>query len=140
MRALEPADIDLLASHRRNQRWIVLLGLLLVACGSAYVGWALMRFDPRATLAQHAGFDRPVSSLQTLYDPYKVVFQHLKPQTDVEQLLVAGLRGNMSFSVGIMMTMLRLFLGMVLVLDGLFMWTVAAERRRLLRIIERLGA
>jgi hypothetical protein len=140
MSALDSADIDLLASHRRNQRRIVLLGVLLVACGSAYLGWAVLRFDPRATMSQHASFDRPVSSLQTLYDPYKVVFQHLKPQTDVEQLLAAGLRGNMNFSVGIMMTMLRIFLGMVLVLDGLFMWTVAVERRRLLRIIERLGA
>jgi uncharacterized protein YjeT (DUF2065 family) len=39
-----------------------------------------------------------------------------------------------------MMTLLRIFLGLVLVLDGLFLWTVAVERRRLLQIIARLRA
>jgi uncharacterized protein YjeT (DUF2065 family) len=140
MAGLEQKDAATVARCERQHARIVAAGLVLVLCGLGYGAWALLRFDPRASAAQHASFDRPVSSLESLYDPYEVVMRHVRPATDTERLLLEGLRANMNFSIGIMMTLLRIFLGLVLVLDGLFLWTVAVERRRLLQIIARLRA
>jgi hypothetical protein len=135
---LEPSDTDLIASQLRHHIPIVAAGLLLVLCGSGYIGWAALRFNPRASAAEHCGFDLPLNSLAGLYEPYRFALEHLRPTTDTEQMLLRGLQANMNFSVGMMMTILRIFFGLLLVLKGLFLCTIAFERRRLLQIIARL--
>jgi hypothetical protein len=135
---LDPRERALLESHRRNHGRLLVAAALLIVSGAGYASWAVLRFDPRAAIEQHAGFDPPVNALTRMYDPYQPMLRNLRPTTDTEQLLLWGLRANMSFTAGMLMTLLRVFLGLLLLLCGLFLITTAFERRRLVRILQRL--
>jgi hypothetical protein len=138
MAALDSMDIALLESVRRSHRWLLLAGVALIACGGGYAVWGALRFDARAAIETHASFDRPVSSLTRLYDPYKPVLRQLRPTTENEHLLLWGLRANMSFTAGVLITLLRLFFGLLTLICGLFLIAAAYERQRLVRIVHRL--
>jgi hypothetical protein len=138
MPELDPRAAALLESHERNHRWILLAGALLALGGSGYAGWGALRFDPRGSIESHASFDRPLTALTRIYDPYKRVLRQIKPLSDTEQLLLGGMRRNMSFTAGALITLLRVFMGVLALLSGLFLIAVAFERQRLVRIVQHL--
>ena len=138
MAELSTQQARLLRRLSRTQRVSVAGGLLLAFLGALYTGWAIVRFDPAATAAEHASFDTPVSKLVTMYAPFFRVFDHVRPHTDVEVVLLESLRGSMNFSLGVYVTLVRVFLGTLAFVMGLVMLTVVVERQRLLRIIDAL--
>jgi len=121
-----------------SQRVSSAAGALLTLIGVLYAVWAVWRFEPTATAEQHASFDRPVSQLVTLYAPFFQLVDQVRPHTDVEQVLLDSLRASMHFSLGVYVTLVRVFLGTLVCLAGLIMLTVVVERQRLLRIIAAL--
>ena len=134
---LDPRDRLLLSQHERNHPRIVALGVLILVLGLAYTGWGLLRFDPRGSLDDHASFDRPLTALTRVYLPYQGALRAMRPASDTELLLVQTLKAGINFSAGIMITLMRFILGLVMILSGLFMLTVAFERRRLVQIVRR---
>jgi hypothetical protein len=58
----------------------------------------------------------------------------------VEALLLDSMKRGMVFSAGVMVLMLRVYIGTLVLLMGLIALTVVVERRRLLRVIEKLQA
>jgi hypothetical protein len=137
---LPEADARLRAGLVRHQRGLLAAGVLLVSVGLAYDGWALLRFDPRADAEAHAGFDRPVSSLTALYQPYRPFLRAARPRTELEVFCMGGLRRQMAFSVGMSMTLIRVLLGTLVVVLGLAVIAIVGERRRLLALIDRVLA
>lgn len=137
MAELDARQQGYLRGIRRSERLNVLWGCALILAGSIYGTWAVLRFDPRAAIEDHASFDRPISSLERLYDPYKPFMTLTRPESPLESLLLRVLGAHMAFTVGILMTLVRLFLGVLVALMGLVTLTVVVERRRLLVLIER---
>jgi len=138
MSALSAKQVQLLRRLGRSQRISVVGGVVLGLLGALYASWAVVRFDPTAPAEAHASFDRPVSALVELYAPFFRLVDQVRPRTDVESLLLDSLRGSMNFSLGVYVTLLRVFLGVLAFVMGLVVLTVVVERRRLLRIIEAL--
>jgi len=138
MAELSTKQARLLRRLSLTQRGSVAVGLLLAVLGALYAGWAVVRFDPEATAAEHASFDTPISQLATLYAPFFRVVDQVRPRTDVEIALVGSLRDSMNFSLGVYVTLVRVFLGVLTLVMGLVMLTVVVERQRLLRIIDAL--
>jgi len=83
-------------------------------------------------------FDRPVSSIGHVFQPYQPLIRVVRPQTEVESTLLRAIQGTMKFSAGMMITMLRVFLAVIAVIMGLVCLTVVYERHRLLSLIELL--
>ena len=137
--AMDPRHARFVRSLRRSERGSIALGCVLVVLGGGYAGWALARFDPRAEIAQHMSFDRPVSALGRVFDPYNVLLRVVKPKTELESTLLRTLQRSNDFSVGIMITLLRVFLGTLALVMGMVALTVVVERRRLLRVIDTLA-
>ena len=108
------------------------LGRLLL--GSLYLGFAVLSFDPRAAPTESA-LDGPVARIGRLFQGYQRVMDQIKPETPTEALLLEALDRNMNFSGGVMLLMLRVFLGTLVVVGGLIALTVFVERERLLRVI-----
>jgi hypothetical protein len=138
MTELSAHQARLLRRLSATQRVTTAAGVLLALLGALYAGWGVLRFDPLATAAEHASFDAPVSALVTLYAPVFHVVDQVRPRTDVETVLLSSLRGNMNFSLGVYVTLMRVFLGALAFVMGLVMLTVVVERQRLLRIIDAL--
>jgi hypothetical protein len=128
------------AGLRRQQRPLQGLGAALVLLGAGYDGWALLRFDPRASAEAHASFDLPVSSLSKLYSAYAPLLRVARPKTELESICVRGMQGHMAFSVGISMTLVRVLLGTLAAVLGLAILAVVGERRRLLDMVDHLLA
>jgi hypothetical protein len=139
MAQLSGPDARLVARMERNDRPTFVWACVLMLAGSAYAGWGLLRFDARADTEEHMSFDRPVSSLGRLYGPYAPLLRVVKPHTEVESMLFVSLKHNMAFSVGIMMTLMRVFLGILMIVMGMVALSVRLERRRLLDVIARMG-
>jgi hypothetical protein len=140
MAELSERDAQLVARMRRSERPTLAWACALMLLGTSYVAWGTLRFDPRAPVEDHMSFDYPVSSLGKLYGPYAPFLRLTRPDTDTEAMLLAGFKANVSFSVGIMITLMRVFLGILVVVMGLVALSVRLERRRLLDVIERMQA
>src|SRR5262245_9551463 len=110
MAELSERDARFIARLERADRPTLVWACVLIALGTAYAAWGALRFDPWAETEAHMSFDRPVSSLGQLYRPYAPILRVAKPTTDLEFVLLSGLKHNMAFSVGIMMTLMRVFL------------------------------
>ena len=139
MAALSERDVRLIARMQRSERPTLIWAAVLMVLGIGYASWGTLRFDPRGSVEDHMSFDRPVSSLGTLYLPY-APFLNLSPDTDLEVVLLGAFKANIAFSVGIMMTLMRLFLGILMLVMGMLALSVRLERRRLLDVIARLQA
>ena len=138
MASLEEKQSLFLAGVRRRQRPIALGGALLAAAGAAYLAWGVLRFDPHADPRVNPGFDGPVAELAFIFERGMVIVENAVPQTPSEARMLHALARNMNFSAGIIMTMMRVFLGTLAMLAGFIMMTVAVERARLLRLIAKL--
>ena len=112
--------------------------IVSVVAGVAYIGWALLSFDYRKNPLDAPAFDRPVLKIAAIYEPYRRTLDKITPETGVELILLDMMKGGLVFSTGMMVLLLRLFLGTLVLLFGLVSLTVVVERRRILAIVERL--
>lgn len=123
---------------RRSQRPFLALGILLALTGAAYLTWGIARYKPWLDPRENPGFDQPVANLAFLFDRHEaqleVKAQHATPE---ERRLMRGLTRNMEFSAGIMVLLLRMFLGTLTLVFGFAIMTVVVERARLLAVLER---
>lgn len=140
MADLTERQADWLASLEHGQRIASIAGASMLLAGLAYIGFAVLIFDPLADPREQPSWDRPVAQLAHLYRPYRPILRAIRPQTDVEHLLHEGVQRNMSFSTGIMILLVRVLVGTVLCLSGMAALTVVVERRRLLALIAQLRA
>ena len=140
MAELSLPEAAFLARLDRTQKIAAWLGVLLALLGAAYIAWALYLFDWRVDPRTQASFDGPIAQLAFLYDSYQNTLDKIQPQTQVERWLIAGVRRGMIFSAGTMVMMLRIYIGSLVCLMGLVSLTVVVERRRLLRLVEKLRA
>ena len=138
MAELSERDARLIASIERSERPTLIWACVLMLLGTSYAGWGALRFDPRGDIESHKSFDRPISSLSEIYRPYGPFLRLTKPSTDVEAILISGIKANMAFSVGAMMTLMRVFLGILMLVMGMVALSVRLERRRLLNVIARI--
>ena len=138
MAELTERDRILLEKVSRGQRASTVIGIVLTLAGLGYVSWAVHLFDYRVDPRTQWSFDGPVADLAFLYDRYQRILDKVEPESDVEKLLLEGVRRGMYFSSGVMVLMLRIYIGTLVGLMGLVALTVVVERRRLLRMIEQL--
>ncbi len=140
MAALESRDASYLGRVRRRQRPLAIGGAVLALFAASYLGWALLRFDPRVDPRDDPGFDRPIAQLAFLFQNGQLRLEKLANESTSENevKLLRLLSRNMAFSAGIMVLQLRLFVGTMGLLGGLIMMTVVVERRRLLQVIQKL--
>jgi hypothetical protein len=140
MGGLSDSDQGYLDRLQFTQRLATWLGIVLTVLGVAYVVWALHLFDWRVDPRTQSSFDGPVAQLAFLYDSYQGILDRIQPETPVEEMLLAGIERGMFFSAGTMVMMMRIYLGTLVALMGLIALTVVVERRRLLRLIDKLQA
>jgi hypothetical protein len=140
MQRLSETDTRWLERLDWTQRVATWVGLVLAVLGAAYVGWGIYLFDYRVDPRTQSSFDGPVSQLAFLYDSYQRTLDKITPETPVEQMLMEGAKRGMYFSSGVMVMMMRIYVGTLVCLMGLVSLTVVMERRRLLRVIAKLQA
>jgi hypothetical protein len=138
MAQMSDAQARLVARLARTQRWARIGGFLLVLVGVTYASWGVLSFDAQADPREKPGFDRPIARLAFLYQSYQGAVGRIQPETPTEQALRGTLISGMKFSAGVLMLLLRLFLGTLAAVIGLAALTVFVERRRLLTIIGQL--
>jgi hypothetical protein len=138
MGALEARDASYLSGVRRRQQPLAIGGALLAIVGGAYLSWAILRFDPHADPRVNPGFDRPIAELAFIFERGQLIVENAVPRSPTEARLMRGLSRNMQFSAGIMVLLLRIFVGTLAMLGGLIVLTVVVERGRLLKLIARL--
>ncbi len=140
MAELSESDLRLIARIERHERATQVWACVLMLLGMSYAAWGVLRFDPRAAIEDHMSFDRPVSSLGELYGPYAPFLRLVEPKSDMEEVLMRALKGNMAFGAGVMITLMRVFLGLLMLVMGMVALSVSLERRRLLNVIARSQA
>jgi hypothetical protein len=124
---------------RRRQRPLAIGGAVISLFALAYLGWALLRFNPRVDPRDDPGFDRPIAQLAFIFQRGQLKLDKMAEDASPGELqLMRVLSRNMSFSAGIMVLQVRLFVGTVALLGGLIMMTVVVERGRLLKVIKKL--
>ncbi|MFI5315983.1 MAG: hypothetical protein ACHQ6T_09785 [Myxococcota bacterium] len=138
MGALEDEQTTFLARVRRRQRLLAVGGAVISLLGAVYLGWAILRFDPRGDPRDRPGFDAPIAELAFIFQRGQLFLEKIEPQTPLEARLLHALGRNMQFSAGIMVLLVRVFVGTLTMLGGMIMLTVVVERERLLRLIKRL--
>jgi hypothetical protein len=132
-------DERFVAGVSRSQRPFLAVGIVLALAGAAYLVWAVARYNPRLDPRDDPGFDRPVAQLAFLFDAYQDRLETTaEGATPRELALMRGLNRNMAFSAGMMVLLVRIFVGTILVVFGLSIMTVVVERARLLAVIGRL--
>jgi len=136
--ALEGTDAGYLSRVRRHQRPLAIGGAILALCGIAYLAWAIVRYDPDADPRKDAAWDRPIAEVGFLFQRGLWMVENADPKTPTEERLLRGLSRNMKFSSGIMVLLLRIFVGTLTMLGGFIVMTVVVERARLLKLIKRL--
>ncbi|MEX2205860.1 MAG: hypothetical protein WEF50_06485 [Myxococcota bacterium] len=122
----------------RSQKPLAIVGTLLALLGATYVTWGVLRFDPRADPRVEPGFDWPVARLAFLFDRGQARLEQAEPGSPVEQSLRRVLSRNMHFSTGVMVMLLRIFLGTLVLVLGFAILTVVVERARLIAMIRHL--
>jgi hypothetical protein len=90
--------------------------------------------DPR----ENPGFDWPVAQLAHIFDRGRAQLESSEPETTSERRMVHRVQRNMDFSAGVMVFLLRTFLGMLALVLGLAIVTVVVERARLIALLIRL--
>jgi hypothetical protein len=120
----------------RSQRPMVIVGAVLALLGAAYLVWGVTRFDPGTDPRLNPGFDWPVARLAFLFERGHPS-SRMRPAPDGERLL-RGMSRNMSFSAGVMVMLLRIFLGTLALVLGFATLTVVVERARLIAMIRHL--
>ena len=140
MEALSERERGYLERLSWTQRVATAVGLVLSLVGAGYVAWAVYMFDWRVDPRTQVSFDGPIAQLGFLYDRYQTILDKVVPETQVEHWLVDGIKRGMIFSAGTMVMMLRIYIGTLVGLMGLVTLTIVVERRRLLRLIEKLQA
>jgi len=138
MAPLSDRETKFLTRVRGSQRWFAIGGLVLSLLGAAYTTWGVLRFDPHGDPRKNPGFDGPVAELAFLFERGYQMIDHTDPQTPTEARLLRTLERNMQFSTGVMVLLMRVFLGLFAVVTGLLSMSVVVERARLLRLIKRL--
>ncbi|HXZ85602.1 MAG TPA: hypothetical protein VEI82_08945 [Myxococcota bacterium] len=138
MAALSDREAKFLSHVRRSQRWFAAGGLVLSLIGAAYTTWGVLRFDPHGDPRRNPGWDGPVAELAFLYERGYERIDRAMPETPAEAQLLHALERNMQFSSGVMVLLMRVFLGLFAVVTGLLSMSVVVERSRLLRLIKRL--
>lgn len=136
--ALSEGDARLIARIERSELPTLIWACVLILAGASYATWGALRFDAQGDIPSHMSFDLPVSSLGELYAPYAPFLRLAEPETDIEAILMKGLKANMAFSAGMMMTLMRVFLGILMLVMGMVALSVRLERRRLLNVIARI--
>ena len=132
-------DDRFVASVRRSQRTFLAIGAVLALAGGAYLCWAIARYHPRVDPRDDPGFDRPIAQIAFLFDAYQERLEKsAESATPRELALMRGLNRNMAFSAGMMVLLVRVFVGTILLVFGLSIMTVVVERARLLAVIGRL--
>ena len=138
MAELEETQVRFLDGVRKRQRPIAIAGALIALAGASYLAWAVLRYDPYADPRVNPGFDGPVAELGFIFQRGMIMVENAAPQTPSEARLLRALARNLNFSAGMMVTMLRMFIGTLAMLGGFIMMTVSVERARLLRLIAKL--
>ena len=138
MADLHEAQSRLLGRLSRSQKPMATAGALLALLGAAYLVWGVRRFDPSADPRENPGFDWPIARLAFVFEEGRFVTDNALPKTPSEDRLLRGLSRNMDFSAGVMVLMLRTFMGTLALVSGFAIMTVVVERARLIAIIRRL--
>ena len=140
MAALTEKDRRYLRQMAWMQPGALITGILGFVLGVAYVAWAVLIFDFRQDPREQGAFDVPIQEIADVYDGYSWTISKIIPESDTEAILLESMRGGLKFTTGIMVMLLRIFLGTLVALMGLVSLTVVVERRRLLHVIDRLQA
>ena len=135
---IDAPDERLVAAIGRRQNGAIVLGLILVLVGGCYALWGIGRFDPTVDPRADPGFDRPVAELAFLFDRKDRAVGNIDPQTSMERFLQSELQAQMRLTGSLVILLMRLFLGTFVLTTGLILLTVVVERRRLLKVIEKL--
>lgn len=135
---IDAPDERLVAAIGRRQNGAIVLGLILVLVGGCYALWGIGRFDPAVDPRADPGFDRPVAELAFLFDRKDRAVGNIDPQTSMERFLQSELQAQMRLTGSLVILLMRLFLGTFVLTTGLILLTVVVERRRLLKVIEKL--
>jgi hypothetical protein len=122
----------------RSQKPMAIVGALLALLGAAYVTWGVMRFDPRGDPRDNPGFDWPIARLAFLFEGGHARIDKAVAETPTEARLLRGMSRNMTFSAGVMVMLLRVFVGTIAVVLGFSIVTVVVERARLIAMIRHL--
>lgn len=138
MAEFEVKDAAFLSRVRAQQRPIAVGGALLALLGAAYLTWGIARYSPRVDPRDNPGFDGPIAELAFLFQRGQLIVENAQPQTPSEKRMLRALSLNMQFSAGIIVLLVRLFVGTLAMLAGLILMTVVVERGRLLKLIKRL--
>lgn len=139
MAELEAGETSYLQVVRRRQRPLAVAGALLSLLAVSYLAWAILRFNPSADPRDNPGFDRPIAQLGFIFQKGQLQLEKMATVASPgERRILRMLSRNMSFSAGIMVLQVRLFVGTVALIGGLIMMTVVVERGRLLKLIKRL--
>ena len=138
MAALAEKQDVLLGRISRSQKPMAIAGGVLALLGAAYLVWGVMRFDPRGDPRANPGFDWPVARLAFLFEGGLTRIDRAVAETPTEERLLRGLSRNMSFSAGVMVMLLRIFLGTLALVLGFATLTVVVERARLIAMIRHL--
>lgn len=139
MGALEQSDSSYLETVRRRQRPVAVAGAIIALLALGYLAWAILRFNPRADPRDDPGFDIPIAQLAFIFQKGQLKLEKMATEaTPSELALLRMLSRNMSFSAGIMVLQVRMFVGTVALLGGLIMMTVVVERGRLLKLIKKI--
>ena len=138
MAEFEATDTAFLSRVRAHQRPLAIAGAVLALLGAVYLAWGILRYSPLADPRDDPGFDRPIARLAFLFHRYQLIVDDVDPKTPAEARMLHALSRNMQFSAGIIVLLVRMFVGTLAVLAGCIMMTVVVERARLLRLIKRL--
>jgi hypothetical protein len=132
-------DAGFVERVRKSQRPFMIAGIVLALAGAAYLTWAIARYNPRLDPRDDPGFDRPIAQIAFLFEAHQArLEQRVDDATPREIGLMRGLLMNMAFSAGMMVLLVRVFIGTILLVSGLSIMTVVVERARLLAVIHRL--
>jgi hypothetical protein len=135
---IDARDERLVDAIGRRQNGAIVLGLILVLVGGCYALWGIGRFDPKVDPRADPGFDRPIAELAFLFDRKDRAVGNIDPQTSMERFLQNELQAQMRLTGSLVILLMRLFLGTFVLTTGMILLTVVVERRRLLKVIEKL--
>ena len=116
-----------------------MVGILRVATGIIYLGWAAFRFE--SGLAGETGaFDRPVARVAGLFAKRQADLDAMETATPGEAWLLTELKVQTDLSARLLLLVLRVLVASGLVLVGGLLLAAADAQRPLLRLIDRLLA
>lgn len=137
---LHDRDARTLARLRAGQRWLLIVGALLLLLGAGYMFWAVQRLHSTPAAAEPAAFDRPIAGLGRLIVAADERLSRAEPVTPLERSLLAELRAQVDVTGRLLLLVLRLLIGSVVATAGLVLLSTTFAQRPLLGIFRRLGA